>query len=301
MRRIFRSGVVSFLRNSFVSLAAIFVMTMTLSIIGSLMFLNITVSQFIAYVEDKVDVNVYFTPDASTEGIDDLTQEIKNLPEVAYVEFTSREDALREFRTRHENDQLTLQALDELGDNPFGAVLAIKAKEPSQYAGIAEYLHERDLDASEAPFIDSVNYERNKVVIDQLETLTTYVERFGYAVIILFALASVLITFNTLRLAIYTSREEIGVMRLVGASNTYIRGPFIVEGTLYGLTSSIIALILFFPITYFLRGATLSAFGTDVFALYLSHFVLFLFTLVVAGALLGATSSFLAVRKYLSV
>ena len=301
IRRILRSGLVSFTRNSFVSLASIFVMTMTLTIIGSLMFLNTVVDQFITYVEEKVDVNVYFTPMASNEVIQNLTNEIKNLPEVSYVEFTSEDDALLQFRERHRDDQLTIQALDELGENPFGAVLSIKAKEPSQYAGIAEYLSERQNSSPSESFIDSVNYARNKTVIDQLETLTTYVERFGYAVIILFALASILITFNTLRLAIYTSREEIGVMRLVGASNAYIRGPFLVEGTLYGLVSGIIALVLFFPITYFLKDATLAAFGTDVYALYLSQFLVFFLTLIAVGACLGAVSSFLAVRKYLSV
>lgn len=301
IKRIVRSGFVSFTRNSFVSLAAIFVMTMTLTIIGSLMFLNGIVGDFVGYVKDKVDVNVYFVPTADEAAIQSLTNEIKNLPEVSYVEFTSREGALTQFRTRHQDDQLTLQALDELNDNPFGAALSIKAKEPSQYAGIAQYLTDRQVDSAGAAFIDSVNYAQNKTVIDQLQTLTSYVQRFGYAVIVLFALASVLITFNTLRLAIYTAREEISVMRLVGASNSYIRGPFIVEGTLYGVTSGIIALVLFFPITYLLRGATVAAFSTDIFELYLDQFLLFFFTLLVAGALLGAISSFLAVRKYLSV
>lgn len=301
VKRIFRSGVTSFIRNSFVSLASVFVMTMTLAIIGSLMFLNGIVNDFIAYVENKVDVNVYFVPEASEEEIQDLTNEIKNLPEVSYIEFISRDAALAQFRERHLGDQATLQALDELEENPFGAALSIKAKEPSQYEGISAYLEDRQTDASGAPFIDSINYAQNKTVIDQLQLLTTYVERFGYAIIILFALASILITFNTLRLAIYTAREEISVMRLVGASNTYIRGPFIVEGTLYGVISSLIALAFFFPVTYLLRDATATAFGTDIFALYLSEFFIFFFTLVLVGAFLGAISSFLAVRKYLSV
>jgi cell division transport system permease protein len=259
------------------------------------------VSEFVGYVEDKVDVNVYFVTSASEDSIQSLATEVKNLPEVSYVGYTSRDTALAEFRERHQDDQLTLQALDELDENPFGAALSIKAKEPSQYEGIAQYLNDRQTDSSGAPFIDSVNYAQNKTVIDQLQKLTTYVERFGFAIIILFSLASILITFNTLRLAIYTSREEISVMRLVGASNTYIRGPFIVEGTLYGLISGAIALVLFFPVTYALKDATLAAFGTDIFALYISQFVAFFFTLLLVGAILGAVSSFLAVRKYLSV
>lgn len=301
IRRVVRSGVVSFLRNGFVSLASIFVMTMTLSIIGSLMFLNGIVGDFVSYVKDKVDVNVYFVPDASEGDIFDLTESIKNLPEVSYVEYTSREDVLQNFRERHRDDQLTLQALDELADNPFGATLSIKAKDPSQYEGVAQFLEDRTVNPSGQPFIDSINYAQNKAVIDQLERLTTYIERFGYVVIVLFALASIMITFNTLRLAIYTAREEISVMRLMGASNGYIRGPFMVEGVLYGIISGVIALAIFFPLTFLLRDATVNAFGADIFSLYLGQLFLFVIILIGIGAILGAISSFLAVRKYLSV
>lgn len=300
-KRVLRTGLVSFWRNGFVSLAAIFVMTMTLTIIGSLMFLNTIVGQFVGYVKDKVDVNVYFVPEANENDIFDLTDAINNLPEVSYVEFVGAGEALANFRERHKDDQLTLQALDELDENPFGASLSIKAKEPSQYEGIAQFLQDRVNNNEGVPFIDSVNYAQNKVVIDQLERLTTYVQRFGYTIMILFALASILITFNTLRLAIYTSREEISVMRLVGASNGYIRGPFIIEGILYGVISGVISLGLFFPLTLLLRGATVSAFGTDIFSIYVDQIALFIFVLLSSGALLGAISSFLAVRKYLSV
>ena len=301
IKRIFRSGFTSFMRNSFVSLASVFVMTMTLLIIGSLMFLNGVVGEFVSYVKDKVDVNVYFVPTANEEAIFDLTENLKNLPEVSFVEYTSRDYVLQNFRNRHQDDQLTLQALDELGDNPFGAALSVKAKEPSQYESVAQFLDDRTEDSQGQPFIDSVNYAQNKAVIDQLELLTTYAERFGYGVIFLFALASILITFNTLRLAIYTAREEISVMRLVGASNGYIRGPFLVEGTLYGVISALLALVFFFPLTYFLRGATSSAFNVDIFGLYTSQLVMFFFVLLLSGIALGGISSFLAVRKYLSV
>lgn len=301
IKRILRSGFVSFWRNGFVSLASVFVMTMTLTIIGSLMFLNGIVGQFVVYVQDKVDINVYFVPAAEEEAITDITETVRNLPEVSYVEYTTRDEVLENFRERHRDDQLTLQAIDELGDNPFGATLSIKAKDPSQYAGIAQFLEERMESSESETFIDTINYAQNKVVIDQLQALTNYVERFGYVIIILFSLASILITFNTLRLAIYTSREEISVMRLMGASNGYIRGPFLVEGTLYGVISGLVSLMLFVPITLFMRDATIAAFGTDIFSYYLSNLPVFIITLIGVGMVLGVLSSFLAVRKYLSV
>jgi cell division transport system permease protein len=301
LKRVLRAGFVNLMRNSFVSLAAVFVMTMTLLIIGSLMFVNALISDFVSYVRDKVDVNVYFVTTADDKAILDLKTALENLPEVSNVLYTSKDDALAAFRAKHQDDQLTLQALDELGTNPFGAELSIKAKDPSQYAGIATFLDDRTMDASGKPFIDSVNYMQNKAVIDQLQKVTDYVQRFGWGTIVVFALASILITFNTIRLAIYTAREEIAVMRLVGASNMYTRGPFVVEGTLYGIVSGIIALIVFFPLSWFLKGPSETLFGADILSYYLSHFWLFLLVLILAGALLGAISSFLAVRKYLSV
>lgn len=300
-KRILRSGVVSFWRNGFVSLASVFVITMTLFIIGSLMFLNGAVGQFVEYVKDKVDVNVYFVPEANDEEIARLAETIQNLPEVSGVVYTSREEVLSQFRERHRDNLLTLQALEELGDNPFGATLSIKAHEPSQYAGVAQFLDDYASSATGERLIDEINYFNNQGVIEQLERIITFVERFGLMVILLFAFASILITFNTVRLAIYTAREEISVMRLVGASNQYIRGPFVIEGALYGLISGVIALILFFPITLTLRGAIEAAFGVDMFGMYLDQFFVFTLVLIGTGIILGALSSFLAVRKYLSV
>lgn len=301
VKRIFRSGLINVMRNSFVSLASIFVMTMTLLIIGSLMFLNTFVGEFVNYVKDKVDVNVYFVTNADEKSILDFKAVLENIPEVAYVTYTSKDDAIAKFRARHGDDQLTLQALDELRDNPFGAALAIKAKAPSQYESIASFLADHENDANGDPFIDSVNYAQNKTVITQLENVTTYVQRFGLFTILIFSIASILITFNTIRLAIYTTREEIAVMRLVGASNMYIQGPFVVEGTLYGIVSALVALVAFFPLTWLLKGPSETMFGANIFSYYLSAFPIFFLILIFTGALLGAISSFLAVRKYLSV
>lgn len=301
VRRVFRSGLVNVWRNSFVSIAAVFVMTMTVMIVGALMFLSALVGQFVQYVEDKVDVNVYFVTSASESSILELKASLEALPEVRYVAYTTRDKAMTDFRARHQDDQDIVGALDELGDNPFGASLAIKAKDSTQFESIYRFVKAKEDGAIGAPIIESVNYERNKAVIDQLSHVTNYVERFGLIVTIVFAIASILITFNTIRLAIYTAREEIGVMRLVGATNMYIRGPFMVEGTFYGIVAGIVSIILFFPLVYTLKGTSLAMFNADIFSYYISNLPLFIVTLIGTGALLGAVSSFLAVRKHLSV
>lgn len=300
-KRMMRSGLTSFMRNSFVSLASVFVMTMTLIIVGSLIFVNALAGDFVAYVRDKVDVNAYFVSGADESAVLALKTSLESLPEVASVVYTSESDALTAFRAKHQDNQVTLQALDELGGNPFGAELSIKAKDPSQYAAIAQFLSDRTNDVSGDPFIESVNYFQNKTVIDRLNQVTAYVEHFVWGIVLVFAAASVLITFNTIRLAIYTAREEIAVMRLVGASNMYIRGPFIMEGTLYGLVSGVVALIAFFPLAWLIKGPAETLLNADVVSYYFSHFWLFLLVLLFSGAILGALSSLLAVRKYLSV
>lgn len=279
-------------------------MTVTLFVLGSLVFIGATLDASLGQIREKVDVNVYFVTTASEVDILALKGRLEQLPEVADVEYVSRDEALERFRARHENDQLTLQALEELGDNPLGANLNIRAKETSQYEGIAAFLQgETALSATgELSIIDSVNYFQNKVAIDKLTGIIDAAERFGFIITVVLAIATILITFNTIRLAIYTAREEISVMRLVGASNMYIRGPFVFEGIMYGFAAGIVTLVLFYPFTLWLAPATVGFFGNiNIFDYYLNNFVEMFFLIVGSGMVLGAISSYLAVRKYLRV
>jgi cell division transport system permease protein len=254
-------------------------------------------------IRDKVDVNVYFVTSAPEEDILTLQQRIESLPEVSSVTYTSREQALQEFRERHENDEFTLQALDELNDNPLGASLNVKAKDPSQYESIAEFLsQESALSADGSSIIDKVNYYQNKTAIDKLSGIIDAANRLGTAVTSMLVLISVLITFNTIRLAIYISREEISVMRLVGASAMYIRGPFVIVGIIYGVVAGILTLGLFYPVTYWLGGVTENFFiGLNVFEYYTANFGQVFLMVIGSGIVIGALSSYLAVRKYLKI
>ncbi len=301
-KRIVRSGFVNFWRNSFVSAAAIFVMVVTLFVIGSLIFLSAVLASALDQIKDKVDVNVYFLTTAPEEDITRLKDALVALPDVREVAYTTREQALEDFKKRQQNDQLILQALEELGDNPLGAYISIKAKEPSQYASIAKYLEEQSEVQGANSIIDKINYKDNKAIIERLSAIIDASSRVGFIITIVFVLASVLITFNTIRLAIYTAREEIGVMRLVGASNFFARGPYVVEGVIYGVFAAIIVLVLFWPITFWLGPATQTYFGNiDIFQYYIQEFPFIFFVTMGSGIGLGAFSSWLAVRKYLTV
>lgn len=301
LKRIFKSGVTSFFRNSFISFATVLIMTVTLIIIGSVMFMSAMLTNVLDQVRDKVDVNVYFVVDAPEIEILEFKDKVEDLPEVSYVTYTSREEALALFRERHKDDQLTLQALDELGDNPLGASLAIKAVEPSQYESIATFLNSDPvLGGADTSIIDDVNYFQNKIVIERLNSITDAIERIGIMLALVFVIASVVIAFNTIRLAIYSAREEIKVMRLVGASNMYVRGPFVIEGILYGVSATIITLIFFYPITFYFAEYTQAWLGgVNLFEYYTTHFGFIFISLLATGVVLGVFSSFLAVQKYL--
>lgn len=302
LKRIFSAGATTFSRNGLVSFATVLIMTATLTIIATLMLLSATLSNTLLSIQDKVDVNVYFTTAAQESDILSVKSHLEKLPEVSRVEYTTRDQALTDFRGRHADDQLTLQALDQLGENPLGASLAIKATDPSKYAGIVNYLSNDANIPGSSSIIERVNYYQNKTVIDRLTQAIGTTQKAGLAIVLLFAIASVIIAFATVRLAIYSARDEISVMRLVGASNTFIRGPFIVAGIISGLVASLITLILFFPVTWY-AGAKLATWlgGFNLFAYYTGHFLIILVVLVGSGVLLGGLASYVAVRRYLRI
>lgn len=297
LQRIFTAGAKSFIRSGSVSFATVLIMTVTLAIIGFLVFLSAVLSTTLAGIRDKVDVNVYFATSASESDILNLKSEVEALPTVASTMYTSADEALRQFRERHADDELTIRALDELGENPLGASLSIKANDPSQYEGIVTYL-----ESSNSTIIDRVNYFQNKTVIERLTNAINATARAGSVIVFLFALASTIIALATIRLAIYSARDEIAVMRLVGASNTYIRGPFIVAGILAGLFAALITLLLFYPAAWYVgKATTVWLGGFNIFTYYTSNFPMFFLVLVGAGVFLGGFASFLGVRRYLKI
>jgi cell division transport system permease protein len=212
------------------------------------------------------------------------------------VDYISRDQALATFKQNHANDTTITQAVNELSSNPLEASLNIKAKNPSQYGAIADYLNSGNL----SQYIDSVSYTQNQSVIDRLAKIVKTVEVGGVIVMIVFALLAGLVVFNTIRLAIYANREEIGVMRVVGASNALVRGPFVVEGSLCGAIAAFVALAVSAPIL-FAVDPYLNVFipGINLFQYFLSNIFLLFIYLLLFGIALGAVSSFFAVRRYL--
>lgn len=303
IKRIFRSGLTNFWRNGFVSLSSLVVMFITLFMISSLIFMSAILKYSLNEIKDKVDISVYFTSKTTEADIFSLKKSIENISEVASVTYTSKAQAEINFRERHKDDAATLQALDELDENPLTASLSIKAKEPSQYESIAKFLGTPDsINSGSNPIIEKVNYYQNKTVIDRLTKITTAANTVGFWVAILFLIISIIITFNTIRLAIFISKDEISVMRLVGASGRYVKGPFVVSGILYGIVSATLVMIVFFGLTYWLGSLAKNFFvGLDLFQFYLKNFGQIFLIIFGSGIALGGIASYLAVRRYLKV
>ncbi|MFZ2887148.1 MAG: permease-like cell division protein FtsX [Minisyncoccia bacterium] len=298
-KRVARYGLIGFIRNGFVSLAAITIMTITLFVVASLLIAGAALQSTLGQLTTKVDINVYFVTTASEEQVMNMKRELEPLPEVASVVYTSREQALAEFRERHQNEASTMQALDQLSDNPLGASLAIRAKETSQYESIAEFIEAKQA-SPDGALISKVNFYQNKTAIDRLTSIIQTARTVGVAIAVFLAGASVLIAFNTIRLAIYTARDEIGVMNLVGASRWYVRGPFVISGVLYGVISGIVVLLVLYPATAWLGPPSERFFGTfNLFDYFTDNFAFLFLSVMVMGVCLGAISSYLAVRRYL--
>jgi cell division transport system permease protein len=305
LKRVTKAGFFNFWRSGYVSFASILVMVITLTVIGSVIFVSAVLNVTMNELRNKVDVNVYFIPTTNEADVLSLQKKLEALPEVKSVEYESREQTLENFKLKHANDQITLQGLEELNDNPFGASLNIKAKEPSQYESIANFLDEENILSSDGKnIIDQNTYSKNenKVAIDKLSRVMDSAERLGWVISLTLVLVSMVITFNTIRLAIYISKEEISVMQLVGASKNYVKGPFVVTGVLVGLISGLITTLLFLPICYWLGNTTQNFFiGLNIFTYYIHNFLEIALIIIGSGVMIGAVASFLAVRRYLKL
>ncbi len=294
--RIFHFGVKNFWRNGWLSTATVAIMTLaSVGFLGLIIFGVVTHAATTA-IQDKIDISVYFKTNTPEDEILNIQQSLEGLSQVANVDYVSQAQALTNFQQTHANDPTVSQAINELDANPLEASLNVKAKDPSQYGAINDYLSSSDL----APYIDTISYAQNQDVINRLATIVRDVNIGGWLVTVLLALVAGLVMFNTIRLAIYSNRDEIGIMRVVGASNSLVRGPFVVEGMLWGVIAAVIAVVIAAPALYFVS-PYLNQFipGLNVFQYYYTHILVLFVEDLLFGVIIGALSSFWAVRRYL--
>ena len=280
------------------TVATLFVMVLTIFLTTTFFLLQGMANHLIASLQDKVDISVSFKKDSSEEDITKLKDELLKIPEVKNVAYVSSQQALDEFTAKHKDDAQLLESLRELGENPFPAYLNIKASEAGQYEAICNFLGGE----SYQNIIDKVNYYQIKETIDKIFSISSLVKKIGIGAAVVLGILAALVTFNTIRLAIFNSREEILIMRLVGASNWFIRGPFIIQGVISGFFSILITILIFLPLCYFLSPKLTNIIPDfNLFHFLISNFGYLLLLQILVGIGIGALSSLIAMGRHLQV
>ncbi|MFA6410579.1 MAG: permease-like cell division protein FtsX [Candidatus Buchananbacteria bacterium] len=290
----------SFWRNFWLSLVTITIIILTFISVNFLIIINISTDAAINIVKDKVDVSVYFKPEVAEPQVNEVKTYLSSLTQVKEIGYVSQQEALENFRQTHRNDSDIIESLAELKDNPIGATLQIKAKNIESYPEIMQVLDNSKYN----DLILDKNFEDHKVYIEKIQSLSANIRKVGLILSGTFFLIALLIVFNTIRVAIYTHRHEIGVMKLVGATNWFIRAPFLVEAVFYGIIACVASIVIVYPILNFIQPYLNNFFLSQDFNVisYFNQnfFKIFGLELLVV-ILLNIISSSIAIRRYLRV
>lgn len=290
----------NFWRNIWLSIATVMVFVLTLMTINILVTLNVLTQAAIDSVEDQIDVSVYFTKGTSEDVIFGAQDYLTSLTQVDTVSYVSSEEALQRFTERHRSDEEILQALDTVETNPFGGSLVISARTPDDFAFILEALNNPTFGDS----IESRDFSDHELVIERINQFTSRVQLFAVVLAVIFALIAALIVLNSIRVSIYTHREEIGIMKLVGASNSFVRLPFIIEGVVFSLLATLITAAIVFPVASTIEPQLARFFESDAVGLhtyYLQNWYWVFGGQFLALVILSTFSSALAINRYLRV
>ncbi len=290
----------SFWRNFWLSLVTITVIILTFIAINFLIVINFVTDSAINVVQDKIDVSVYFKEKVIEPQVLEVQTYLSSLPQVKEITYISQQNALQQFRERHQQDTTIIRSLEELEENPLGATLTVKAKDLSQYPEIIEILDNSQYN----DLILDKNFDDHQQFIERIKVISDNIKKIGYITSIVFVIVSLLIVFNTIRVAIYTHRQEITIMKLVGATNWFIRGPFLMESIMYGLIGATLGLLLFYPTLNIIQPYLSVFFSTENINI-VEHFqqnIRYIFGIeVLIILLLTIISSAIAIRRYLRV
>lgn len=299
--RIIKAGAQNFIRNATLAIAAVAVMTITLTIVLFSLIANATLTNTIQQITDKIDVSVFLKDTVTAQQKDKLLADIKATENVKSVEYQSKEEILKQ-QQKPTDTNIDLQLALAQIENPFPATIHIKPVDANKLQSIQNFLEKPDIKALQS---NKTSYSGDKkTALDNITKSTQFLRQAGLVGVVVFAVVSILIIFNTIRMAIFNRRDELQIMRLLGASTFYIRGPFVVETVIYGVVSAIISI----TIINTLFAVSASAFAASSLGLldiqfandyFRAKFLLILASQLGLGILIGAVSSTIATRRYL--
>lgn len=301
--RMVRFGVNNFSRNAWLTTAAITVMTVTLLIIFSTLIARNAFNDTLAALREDIDVSIFLKNDVSDQDLQTARRVLEQHPLVANVSYISKEQARKEFEADQEGTLDVLFALTEVEENPLPASLRVQVSDPGR-------LRELDSITNNPAIVEVQSEEFPKTLgggkrdsIDNISRASSAIEIAGLALSIVAIVISTLIIFNTIRMAIFNRRDEIQMMRLIGADKNFIQGPFIVEAAMYGIIAGIVTTAIIYPVML-TQGDQLRQYDVVVgptVELLKSWPILVVPVILFTGALIGIVSSFLAIRRYLKV
>ena len=303
LSRITKAGAVNFTRNASLAIAAIAVMVVTLTIVLFSLITSVTLNHTIAQIADKINISIYLKDAVTTDQRQALMGQLRGLSEVKGVTYISKDQALAEYRAANAGNKDLLQAINETG-NPLPASIQIDPVDPAKIDQIQGVLNQPDTIKLEDPQAGTSYSGDRKAAIDKIAHATNVLKQVGVVGVIVFTLVSMLIIFNTIQMAIFNRRDEITIMRLLGATTSYIRGPFVVESIIYGLLSALISVAII-DLLFVVASSTLQASSLGLLDIgyangyFYDNFILLLTLQLAAGIVIGAASSVIATRRYL--
>ncbi len=296
-KRLANSAFQDLTRNVWLNMATVVIIVIALFTVSVSLVIDAVGKYTLQSFQNKIDISIQFRDNAGEEKILDLKKDLESMPEVRSVIYVSKDQALEEFKAAHAGEEYISQSIEELGENPLFAVLNVKTQSLDQYAAVDSYVKGNENYQS---VIKKVDYKENEAVINSFSTALGNVRRGINALTFLFVAISILIAFNTIRLAMYSHRVEIEIMRLVGASNWYIKMPFIIEGAIFGIIGCAATLLFTYLLSASLSVRIEQIFpGFYLYDYFLGNFWTIGAVLLLIGVGMGIASSFIAIRRYL--
>lgn len=295
--RVFSFALKDMWRNFSLSVMTVVILVLMLLSMNTLIVVRAITNQSVEYVKDQIDVSVYFDPAATDEQIEEIRAYVDSFPEVEQITFVSEKDVLEQFRNLHANDTDILASLDELDENPLGPTMIVKTREPQQYQKVITALAVPEYDH----VIEAKTFADTERAIERISVITTQIQHAVFLLSGLFAFIAFFVIFNTIRVAIYTQRREIGIKKLVGATDWFVRGPYLVESLFFSLIAVVVTAVVVYWVIGMLDPYIGVIFGVPGFLTnYFSSNILLVAGGQFAGVLLlTVITSGLAMRRYL--
>lgn len=301
--RAFRFASQNAVRNLWLTVMTVTILLLALFSVTIVVGLNSLTKELLLSVKNKVDISVSLKPGVLEDQGRAVVQNLQGMAEVKSSRFISSAEALELFKVEHKNDPNIQETLELLEGNPLTARIEIQAKTIESFDSILSFLREDN----NAKLIDTSNnsLDQAKIVIQKLSTLSNQISRIGFIVTVIFIIISFLVVFNTIRINIYTHREEIGIMKLVGASNWFVRAPFLIEGVMYAFFATVVTLAVLTPFLSFigpkLDMSLFKDYGVSVQSFFTSHLWSLVAYQFLASAVLNMASATFAMSRYLKV